>query len=372
MSGRGGRGKGRAGGKTRGSKAKTGRGKGYRGRGAATAQTELDIVSPATSPPSSSDNTEISATSSSNASGNEQGPTDPPVEGYTDGNDADNNEGIEVVLQKPEVQRKAATRGRGRGRGTRGRGGRGRSASRNLQITSEPPEAEPEQDDSGATDTIQPTIWAFGEEGTGGTEAENANPESEVDGEQTVIGRLAIEIADELLEEVLLEIVFEQHRKLRLGTLCLNCDSPQTDIVQKRGYDIFGQNITGRSGSSSQANVTTDVKFDCPNCGWPVVASRYAPHLEKCMGIGRTTRNSSRLASHRLSAYRPKSKRLTIDDSLVSSSGQAEEEYEEKEGEKETELTTIQPLQTRRSSCFHQLVQCFLQCLVFALTTTLP
>jgi hypothetical protein len=32
------------------------------------------------------------------------------------------------------------------------------------------------------------------------------------------------------------------------------------------------------------------------------VASRYAPHLEKCMGIGRIARNSSRIASRRMKA----------------------------------------------------------------------
>lgn len=32
------------------------------------------------------------------------------------------------------------------------------------------------------------------------------------------------------------------------------------------------------------------------------MASRYAPHLEKCMGIGRMARNSSRIASRRMKA----------------------------------------------------------------------
>ena len=34
----------------------------------------------------------------------------------------------------------------------------------------------------------------------------------------------------------------------------------------------------------------------CPNCQCKLAASRFAPHLEKCMGMGR---NSSRLASRR-------------------------------------------------------------------------
>ena len=36
--------------------------------------------------------------------------------------------------------------------------------------------------------------------------------------------------------------------------------------------------------------------FECIHCKRPVVASRFAPHLEKCMGMGRV---SSRLAARR-------------------------------------------------------------------------
>lgn len=35
----------------------------------------------------------------------------------------------------------------------------------------------------------------------------------------------------------------------------------------------------------------------CPNCSRTLAAIRFAPHLEKCMGMGR---NSSRIASKRL------------------------------------------------------------------------
>lgn len=37
----------------------------------------------------------------------------------------------------------------------------------------------------------------------------------------------------------------------------------------------------------------------CPNCQRNMAASRFAPHLEKCMGMGR---NSSRLASRRIAS----------------------------------------------------------------------
>lgn len=58
------------------------------------------------------------------------------------------------------------------------------------------------------------------------------------------------------------------------------------DVVDEVGRDIFGQ-------------VPHKLHFECscPNCNRSMAASRFAPHLEKCMGMGR---NSSRLASRRI------------------------------------------------------------------------
>lgn len=51
------------------------------------------------------------------------------------------------------------------------------------------------------------------------------------------------------------------------------------------GLDVFGH------GPGKRA-----MECICPNCGRNMAASRFAPHLEKCMGMGR---NSSRIASRR-------------------------------------------------------------------------
>ena len=45
----------------------------------------------------------------------------------------------------------------------------------------------------------------------------------------------------------------------------------------------------------------------CPNCQRNMAASRFAPHLEKCMGMGR---NSSRLASRRIATSATRQVRL--------------------------------------------------------------
>merc|ERR550532_803793 len=58
--------------------------------------------------------------------------------------------------------------------------------------------------------------------------------------------------------------------------------------------DVFGQVITTQFGVPP---LKKQPECTCPNCQRNLAASRFAPHLEKCMGMGR---NSSRLASRRL------------------------------------------------------------------------
>ena len=58
-----------------------------------------------------------------------------------------------------------------------------------------------------------------------------------------------------------------------------------TAIVDVPGVDVFG-NLPAKK----------QLECVCPNCKRNLAASRFAPHLEKCMGMGR---NSSRIASRR-------------------------------------------------------------------------
>lgn len=91
------------------------------------------------------------------------------------------------------------------------------------------------------------------------------------------------------IDDICLEVCFEMHKKLKCGLLCIECDSEFSDIICKPGHDIFGH---------TQSDIqNTNECFTCVNCSRVVVASRYAPHLEKCMGLGRS---SSRIATKRL------------------------------------------------------------------------
>lgn len=52
------------------------------------------------------------------------------------------------------------------------------------------------------------------------------------------------------------------------------------------GLDVFGQ-----------VPMKKQLECICPNCQRNLAASRFAPHLEKCMGMGRS---SSRIANRRI------------------------------------------------------------------------
>lgn len=69
--------------------------------------------------------------------------------------------------------------------------------------------------------------------------------------------------------------------------------------------DVFGQYI---STSVGVPVLKKQPECVCPNCQRNMAASRFAPHLEKCMGMGR---NSSRLASRRLATNSKDSYRET-------------------------------------------------------------
>lgn len=56
-------------------------------------------------------------------------------------------------------------------------------------------------------------------------------------------------------------------------------------LIDKPGLDVLGQAPTKKN-----------YECVCPSCQRHLAASRFAPHLEKCMGMGR---NSSRIASRR-------------------------------------------------------------------------
>ena len=70
-------------------------------------------------------------------------------------------------------------------------------------------------------------------------------------------------------------------------SLCVSSVFEKQVIVDVKGLDIFG---------NTPISVKKLVECVCPNCSRSLGAQKFAPHLEKCMGMGR---NSSRLAANK-------------------------------------------------------------------------
>lgn len=96
-------------------------------------------------------------------------------------------------------------------------------------------------------------------------------------------------LVDDIIEDAIMSVVFEadMERKTMLNEILLGeTEDDKYQIIDAPDLDIFGQ-----------APGKKNYECICPSCNRSLAASRFAPHLEKCMGMGR---NSSRLASRRI------------------------------------------------------------------------
>lgn len=86
-------------------------------------------------------------------------------------------------------------------------------------------------------------------------------------------------IYEAVCEDVALGFAFEFHHGLKTGLTDLlegeKEDEEPYKIVSSPECDVFG---------FSMMKKTPDSNCSCPNCERPVSATRFAPHLEKCMG----------------------------------------------------------------------------------------
>lgn len=109
--------------------------------------------------------------------------------------------------------------------------------------------------------------------------------------DNTKLEALVHDIYSELVEDACLGLCFEVHRAVKQGYFFMDETDQESmkefEIVDQPGVDIFGQVY----------NQWKNKECECPNCKRLIAASRFAPHLEKCLGMGR---NSSRIASRRL------------------------------------------------------------------------
>jgi len=163
--------------------------------------------------------------------------------------------------------------------------------------------------------------------------------------EDNIASQLSSHFFGDLLDSIIVDVASECHRIARLG-LDRNMEDEEEELRlsaqarvrvadpsnsgeanSKYVVDIFGQ---------SHPSVASEV-FECMNCGRSIVAGRFAPHLEKCMGKGRKARpkvtRSSTAAQNRysrgspVSTYSPYSNSTSSNRLSNGTSGVAGEEY---------------------------------------------
>ncbi|CAB4486329.1 unnamed protein product [Rhizophagus irregularis] len=143
-------------------------------------------------------------------------------------------------------------------------------------------------------------------------------------------GILAFSILCDLLDECILDVAFEAHRETKLAaSVCQLCNS------ECRSFDIFG----------NRPQQNDSPKFECVNCKRPYPSKRYAPHLEKCLGLA--GRSSSRVANLKIGNDRnPSSPYTTLSEDNLNQSDSDGGLYIEKFEKKRKKLNG----KSRRSS----------------------
>ncbi|KAK5672388.1 hypothetical protein QVD99_001155 [Batrachochytrium dendrobatidis] len=95
---------------------------------------------------------------------------------------------------------------------------------------------------------------------------------------------------EDIFGEFVTEIMFDVHRRAKIDQrTCQVCHTSCRKYASGVGLDIFGANPSQTNGE----------KYQCFNCQNLFPSVRFAPHLEKCLGLGRT---SSRVASRKIAS----------------------------------------------------------------------
>eukprot|EP00250_Pteridium_aquilinum_P008592 c18061_g1_i1 orf=264-884(+) len=119
--------------------------------------------------------------------------------------------------------------------------------------------------------------------------------------DQTLTKQAESVFAD-LLESMIVDVASEAHRAARLGL------DPRLDIDEEEEYQLSVQarisvgdsSISGSKKSKHGVDIfgqthpaVANEVFECMNCNRNIMAGRFAPHLEKCMGKGRRARSKT-------------------------------------------------------------------------------
>ncbi|XP_043227532.1 ataxin-7-like protein 3 [Amphibalanus amphitrite] len=107
------------------------------------------------------------------------------------------------------------------------------------------------------------------------------------------LDQLSEAVAEILIDETTLAVCFDVHRAAKTGEMeAEGMDGDEQDEFRLLDPPAPGLDVLGQPELMKRP---PDAK--CPVCARSIACTRFAPHLEKCVGLGR---NSSRLASKRI------------------------------------------------------------------------
>ncbi|KAI8366099.1 uncharacterized protein BYT42DRAFT_588919 [Radiomyces spectabilis] len=115
---------------------------------------------------------------------------------------------------------------------------------------------------------------------------------------------MAFSLLGDLIDECIYDVLFEVHRDIKsANAVCQICQTKCRSYATQSGTDIFGNSYS----------VNNLPFYECVHCHKSIASSRYAPHLEKCLGL--SGRQSSRVANRRMGTTSPS---LSSDDNSAS------------------------------------------------------
>lgn len=157
--------------------------------------------------------------------------------------------------------------------------------------------------------------------------------------------QLASHFFGDLLDSIIVDVASECHRIARLGLDCyLDEEEEELRLSAEARARVADPSNSGEGNSKYVVDIfgqthppVANEVFDCMNCGRQIMAGRFAPHLEKCMGKGRKARlkatRSSTAAQNRYSrgspasAYSPHSNSTSTSRLSNGNTGVAGDEY---------------------------------------------
>lgn len=104
------------------------------------------------------------------------------------------------------------------------------------------------------------------------------------------------DLVDELIDSCIMDGILVMHRAIKLGYFHVIAPDPtHDDEIGDAASLVRSGNNTVANGRDNSAKAASCCR--CVKCHSKVAATRYAPHLSNCMGLGR---NSSRRANKRI------------------------------------------------------------------------